>query len=260
MDMDSAIYRTLRSGFGEEADAGFPRLRRIPQSRIIQFLDYFVALAPDDQSTLLDALALRASVLFDLRSGTTFPPAPAFDRYWKAITTQGPFTGGYRYCDIKFLASIPNVPEFGGYERWIEMYQKPWVSQLAMTPREDLLPSLACLKPAKTSMLRKLVRSALKTCGFAPEVTKGAEQKYVSSSGDTVRVDFGSRVGQICYGVSAARGDIRMIKMSFESLWSQPGGWDYLTEENAARAVEFLPDFVQYLIGLTNRIAGRAST
>jgi hypothetical protein len=205
---------------------------------------------------LLDALALRGSVLFDRRPGASFPPAPAFDRYWSAVTSQGPFTGGYRYCDVKFLASIPSIPEFGGYEGWIENYQKPWASELALTPREDLLPDMTCLKPARAPLLRKLVSAALKGRGFTLETTRGAEQKYVGAAGDKVRVDFGSRVGQICYSVSAARSDIRIVMMSYESLWSQPGGWDYLTEENAARAASLLPELVEYLIGLTERAAG----
>jgi hypothetical protein len=255
--MQSGTAALLRADFGDEYEAGFPRLRRIPQTKVVQLLDYFSALHSEDQSALLDALAVRASVLFNLRPGASFPSAPAFDRYWNAVTSQGPFTGGYRYCDIKFLASIPQVPEFGGYEGWIQKYQKPWVSELALTPREDLLPDMTCLKPAKASLLRRLVGTVLKGHGFMPEMTRGAEHKYVSSSADTVRVDFGSRMGQVCYGVSAVRGDTRIIMMSYESLWGQPGGWDYLTEENAARALDLLPELVEHLIKLTERIASR---
>jgi hypothetical protein len=256
-DMQSGIVALLRADFGEEVRAGFPHLRTIPQTKVVQFLDYFASLGPDDQSALLDALALRGSVLFDLRAGAAFPPAPAFDRYWSAVTSQGPFTGGYRYCDVKFLTSVPKVPEFGGYEGWIENYQKPWASQLALTPREDLLPDMTCLKPAKAPLLRKLVNAALKGCGFTLEASRGAEQKYVSSAGDKVRVDFGSRMGQVCYSVSAARGSTRIVMMSYESLWSQPGGWDYITEENAARVIGLLPELVDYLIGLTERAVPR---
>jgi hypothetical protein len=47
--------------------------------------------------------------------------------------------------------------------------------------------------------------------------------------------------------------------LSYESLWSQPGGWDYLSEENAARSIDFLPEVVEYLIQLPERITGRTT-
>jgi hypothetical protein len=42
--------------------------------------------------------------------------------------------------------------------------------------------------------------------------------------------------------------------MSYEAMWSQPGGWDYLTEENAERSIDFLPELVDYLESLAARV------
>jgi hypothetical protein len=39
--------------------------------------------------------------------------------------------------------------------------------------------------------------------------------------------------------------------LSFES---QPGGWDQLTEENAERCIDYLPELVDYLAQFTKRI------
>ena len=256
-DVPRDIVALLRADFATEVEAGSPRLRRIPQTKVIQFLDYFANLGPEDQSALLDALALRGSVVIRPSSAVNYPSAPAFDRYWQAVTSPGPFTGGYRYCDIKSLAAIPKIPEFGSYEAWIEKCQRPGVSERALQPREDLLPNMDCLAPAKAPALRKLVRAALQGRGFAAEVTKGAAHKYVNSSGATVRVDFGSYMGQICYSVSAACAATRIVMLSYEILWSQPGGWDYLSEENAARSVDFLPELLEYLIQLPERINAR---
>jgi hypothetical protein len=62
--------------------------------------------------------------------------------------------------------------------------------------------------------------------------------------------DFGSRMGQVCYSV----GDIRSHgTLSYELLWGQPGGWDYLTEENAARSVNLLPELIDELARLLQR-------
>jgi hypothetical protein len=251
----SDIAGLLRTDFGEEAEAGFPHLSRVPQTRVVQFLDYFASLCRNDQAELLDALALRGSVLCNLSLGASFPVVPAFDRYWNTVSAPGPFTGGFRYCDVKFLALVPKIPEFGSHEDWIEKSQKPWVSELALTPRDDLLPEMSCLKPASTRLLRKLVKDTLGDRGFSPEVVRGAEHKYVRASGDKVRIDFGSYMGQLCYGVSAVRDSSRIVGLSYEALWGQAGGWDYLTEENATRAIGHLPELVEYLIRLTERIA-----
>jgi hypothetical protein len=80
--------------------------------------------------------------------------------------------------------------------------------------------------------------------------TKGAEHEYVHPSGLPVQVDFGSRMGQLCYWI----GDVRSHgALSYELLWGQPGGWDYLTEENAARSVNLLPELIDELARLLQR-------
>jgi len=145
---------------------------------------------------------------------------------------------------------VPKIKEFGGYEGWIEKTQRAWISALAFQPREDLLPDVSCLVPAKAPELRKLVKCALLARGFTAVATKGAEHEYVHPSGLPVHVDFGSRMGQLCYWVS----DIRSHgTLSYELLWGQPGGWDYLTEENASRSIDLLPELVDELARLLQR-------
>jgi hypothetical protein len=241
--MDTTAF--LRAELTAEADAGFPHLRRVPQTKIIQFLDYFAALSPGERSELLEDLAVRAAIRLQPGSASGFPPAPAWDRYWKTVNSPGPFSGGYRYCDVKLLAMVPRIREFGGYEGWIEKTQRPWVSELALQPREDLLPDLGCLVPVRAPELRKLVKGALLARGLTAEAKKGAVQEYVHPSGLPVQVDFGSRMGQLRYWVGNIHGTL-----SYELLWGQPGGWDYLTEENAARSVDLLPELIDEMARL----------
>ena len=61
----------LRAELAEEAVSGFPRLRRIPQTDIIWFLDYFAGLAKADQEGLLDTLADAAAMAFGPPWGPT---------------------------------------------------------------------------------------------------------------------------------------------------------------------------------------------
>ena len=258
--MESDIAALLRDDFEREMEAGFPLLGRSPQTKVIQFLDYFASISAKQQSALLEALAARGAVLFKLDAGSSFPSIPAFDLYWDTVTSPGPFTGGYRYCDVKFLESVPKVKEFGSYDAWIENYQKPWVSELALTPREDLLPRKENLKAAKGRFLGKLVKKELVKRGFEARTTRGAEHRYKGPAGDSIQIDFGSYSGQLCYGITSIRGNTKVYRLSYEYLWSQPGGWDYITEENASRCVNLLPTITEYLTTLTERIADLESS
>ena len=55
----------LWAELADEAASGFHRLRRIPQTDIIWFLDYFAGLSRADQDVLLDSLAESAAMAFD---------------------------------------------------------------------------------------------------------------------------------------------------------------------------------------------------
>jgi hypothetical protein len=109
--------------------------------------------------------------------------------------------------------------------------------------------------------LRKLVDAALKRL-FAPkkETLGRGEHKYsglLENSMVTVWVDLGSTfAGQLRYGVSVAndKHSVKPFRLSYESLWCQHGGWDYLTEENAERAIDLLPELVTYLATLVDRV------
>jgi hypothetical protein len=70
--------------------------------------------------------------------------------------------------------------------------------------------------PARAPGLRKLVKSALLARGFTAVATQGVEHEYVHPSGLPVHVDFGSRMGQLCYWVGDARSH---GTLSYELLW-----------------------------------------
>ncbi len=251
------MIASVRAHLGQEAEAGFPHLKRIPFTKTIQFLDYFASLHAADRADLLDALALRGEAHFFPGRDRLFPSPPAFERYWTAMTSPGPFVGGYRYVDVKSLIMIPKVPEFGGYDGWIK---SSGAFGLALQPRADLLPNMDCLKPARAPLLRKLADAALKQRGFIREkALPGGEQKYVLSSGVVVRLDFASRfLGQLRYAVSVLSAEIKAVGLSYESFWGQPGGWDYLTEENAPRSIDLLPEVIAHLIRLVDGVNERA--
>jgi hypothetical protein len=58
------VVALLRAELEDDVASGFARLRRIPQTDIIWFLDYFTGLAAAERETLLDALADSAAMAF----------------------------------------------------------------------------------------------------------------------------------------------------------------------------------------------------
>src|SRR5262249_42423592 len=133
------------------------------------------------------------------------------------------------------------------------------VAALAMQPRADLVPDKNDIRPAKTPLLRKRVDAVLGPLLPEKEKQKGGDCLYSGRWGNGVAsawVDFGSIMGQLRYGVSVTNTPhtIRMRRVSFEALWFQHGGWDYLTEENAERCIALLPELIEYLVHLADRV------
>lgn len=249
---ESVVVAMLRNHFAQEASAGFPTLLKIPQTGIFKFLDYFGTLDPAGRDALLDALALRGETHFFPGRDKRFPSAPAFDGYWEAITSYGPFFGGYRYTAVKMMSAMAKCGERGGL---------PGIAAnafgLALEPRSDFLPDVNDIRPAPASLLRKLVDAAVNRHGFARDrASKRGELKYDSPSGASVRFDFGSYLGQLSYAISVARDHARLLRVSHELLWGQPGGWDYLTEANAEQAIARLPEMIETVARLIDQTNG----
>lgn len=254
------VIALLRSDFAAEASAGFPRLKRIPCTYFIRFLDYFASLDPAAQDALLDGMARFGSAVFfptagraDYEERTQHPALQRFDTMLKSLD----FNGGYRYVDVRSLSMVARIEEFGGLDGWIKTRG---FSGLAVQPREDLLPDLRHLQPVKPTALRKLVDAAFQKL-FAARKSRsaGGHWQYTGSLGEnplTLWLDFGSQLGQLRYGVTVDNPahTIKVVRVSYESLWLHHLGWDYLTEENAGRSIDFLAEQVVHVARLADRI------
>jgi hypothetical protein len=265
-DLQSNIIAVLRTELVEEAASAFPRLKRVPCTDIIWFLDWFAALDSAEQESLLNGLARWGALgLFPKAGGPQVVEElerqhPAFARFRAPRSRMG-YKGGTRYTAVKMLSMDPGMKEIGYYH---EDYRKN-CSPLAFQPRVDLLPDLSYLRPAKAPLLRKLVNAAMAKL-FGPEKQNrpAGEIHYIGSLGASmlkVSVDFGSMLGQLRYGVSVTNPDytIKFVSLSYEQLWDANLGWDYLTEENAARSIDFLAEQVTYLVKLVDRVNGRTN-
>ena len=159
--------------------------------------------------------------------------------------------GGTRYTDIKTLAADHSFWDLNAYDpSWRER-----LTPRHFQPLPDLLPALTDLKAAKAPLLRRLCDQALSgSFGLKRQKMAGGSKYCGSIHGCevTVRIDFGSMLGQLCYSVTVTQAGERLLipQISYEMLWDVTRGWDYLTEENAARSVELLAEQVAHLTRL----------
>lgn len=244
-DRDPRIAR-LRSELAKEADAGFPHLSTIPATGAVQFVDYVDDLDAKHRVLLLDDLARHAACYADR---VVKPASAAVDRMRAALKGPGEFVGGWRYTDVRFLASVPKIPQFGGMEAWLRSY-----GARAQQPRTDLVPDTSRFVPAKAPLLRKLVNAALEADGYA-STAMGGSMRYLSPERTLVDVDFGSRMGQLRWSVAlgamkATHGLVELPFFSYEGFWGLASDWDVLTEENAQRCVARLPALIREAVRL----------
>jgi hypothetical protein len=260
----SSVLALLRAEHREEATAGFPRLKRIPKTAIIFLLDYFATMDAVEQDELLDALVRFGARMFweaqDVSEYQQLLAIPAYARYDAA--NRGPAAQcGTRYMAIKSLSMDASMRHPEGFPEGTRTH----FTSLNFQPRPDLVPDVSSLKAANAPQLRNLVDDSFRRL-FSPdkkEVEKvkspGGTYRYPGVVGNTrvtVDVDFGSRMGQVCYTVGVLGSDGKLkFPCLYEYLWGAPGGWDYLTEENAPRCIDFLAKQVVYLVGLIERIS-----
>jgi hypothetical protein len=265
-DSPSNVVSLLRAELAHEAASGFPRLRRIPQTDIIWFLDYFAGLGEVEREALLDALADSAALAFGpptipiLNERGTVDAPPGLASMVEARNSPAALWGT-RYTDLKMMSANPSMREPDGYH---ESY-RALLTPLHFQPRPDLLPDLQEMKAAKAPLVRKLVKTALtQSLGLRAEKLPGGVGKFTGRCGDcevTVRVDFGGMLSQLGYTVTlkGAAGQLLAVQISYERLWGSGGRWDYLTEENAPRSIAFFAEQLAYLADLTQRLMGRTN-
>src|SRR6202040_1427154 len=161
------VRALLRAHIGEEAQAGFPTLNRIPSSSMIKFTDYVATLTAVERDALLSTLARLNAMRFFLTLGAVQDQMtalamtePALLRY-RAATQSAPFTMGLRYEGLRMVKAML------ADRMSVEMMAQTRAT-LDFTPRDDppeqLVPDPdpAHLKPAKAPLLRKLIDKVFK--------------------------------------------------------------------------------------------------
>ena len=260
----SDIAELVRAELAQEVEAGFPVLSRIPSTGIIKFLDNFATLGLADRMSLLDALARIAAL--------NFFPAPLIARAHEQLRTtdssvirfyhgmqSGAFAYGLRYLDVRMARAAVRDPE--------SMAQMTRTrAALDFQPRDDLPELLVGSTPlrdiqtVRAPQLRKLLNPMLlKRLGAKPQKRLGGELVYEGMIGDIplrVSIIFSNLYAQMHYAVtwSIRERDLLAQRFNYEIMWGANTGWDYLTEENAARSIDLLDQLLLRLAALFERV------
>lgn len=254
-DNRAGLAEWLRTEFAAEQESGFLRLKRVPDTQVIRFLDHFGSLDNAGQSELATNLVNWSMHNFL----QTPPPNPFYEQFTQA-TAFPECARGLRYTGVNLLAGLAketsnvSLPDF---------FQAQGVTGLALVPPEGLVSDIADLVPLKPASLRRLVSASLDKL-FAPQVTDMGSETWryegvLEGCGLKLDIRFSGRMGlpQLSYN-AAVRGigrDIVVPNLCFEStLGVGFGRWDYLTAENAERSVALLVELVMWLTRLPERL------
>ena len=245
------ILEFIRREFTTEKESGFLRLKKVPDTNVKRFLDYFSTLVPQAQQALEEALPERALQIFffppDGENRTLRPDWNAnapFQQFAQAMVwTAGPKYWGVR--ELKRWAS-PNLHKIRG---------------MSIDVPEEIIRLGPTLHPVKAPELRKRIKSAfMQMFSAKPRNEGGGNWLYEGRLHDsvvTVRIDYGGRSHQLRYEVmvQAHAPAVVLKRLTFESfLGAGFGWWNYITEENLDSSIALLGEFVTYLANLPSRL------
>ncbi len=108
------LVRCLRNEFDEEYRGGFARLKRVPDTQVVCFLDHFARFTPSEQSERIAATAERSACRF---SGEQMPPSV---RSFSETVGKDKPKGGVRYTGVTLLAGLAKSKTVGGLLGWLQ--------------------------------------------------------------------------------------------------------------------------------------------
>ncbi|MBX9696021.1 MAG: sel1 repeat family protein [Cyanobacteria bacterium] len=233
----------LRSSLAAELAAGFPLLKKIPRTSIFHLLDYLETLDEEQKQLFIDGLAFFSS---DYLLVDKIAPAQRVDE-WQKHQGVGPF-----FREVNYFKKLPRYPKITSFESLDLPLTVPTLV------REEFLRTPGTVAPAKATLLRRLTDAAMSKAfanDFRQENLPGGNRVYrgtVNGNQLIVHVHFSPKgIGQLRYQVQLVlekeNAPIEGQRVSLERLWFQSDdvGWDYLTDENAERCIDVLPDLIR---------------
>ncbi len=253
-DSREALTEWLRAEFTAEQESGFPRLRRVPDTQVVHFLDRFGELECDEQAELIATLVEWSS--YQLLGAPL--PNPTYERFRQASAWPGHHRG-VRYTDLNLIAGLAKESKQATI---LDRFQSLGASGLALVPPENLVRDIADLVPIKPAPLRRRINAAFGDL-FATQVKDMGSEiwRYEGVLNDSLLkldVRFSGRMlrPQLSYSALVISNE-RVVApcLCFESaLGVGFGMWNYITVENAERSIKLLVELVEWLSQLPNRL------
>ena len=247
-----ALHRFLRGEFDTEEKSGFARLRRIPDTHVRHFLDYYTSLIPREQDALADASTLwGALTLMGNRASEHYGSIQTHSAWekWRHEMAMGKARDPHFYHSVPFLRTCVAQAKIG------RARGKP--SQVSA----ELEQYASSIRSVKAPELRKRVRAVLEPLlGLRPRKHGGGIWDYegtLRGSQVAANVNYGGWTAQLRYYVTVVSLTpvVTLERAAFEvALGAGLGDWDFIVEENVSDAIALLPELVLYVAELPARL------
>ena len=246
------LHSFLRKEFDAEAQNGFARLRRVPDTHVRHFLDYFASLNPLSQDDLADAATLWATLRLAPQAELEHREALGAHPAWKLWCDEMAMGCGrdphYYYSVIDLRMCLAQAKIDRGR------------LSISSVPKE-LEDYAASIRSVKAPALRKHVRAAFSSL-FGAKHTNigGGGWNYSGMLGGSqvmVWVDYGARHAQLSYEVAVVSAEpaLSLKRAGFEmALGAGFGQWDFIVEENVGDSMDLLSECVRYVSELPRRL------
>ena len=247
-----ALHKFLRGEFDTEARTSFARLRRVPDTHVRHFLDYYRSLNPTDQDALADGSTLWGTLGLLGPRRSERHEALNTNLAWERWTHEMVMGSGR---DPHHCYSVPLLRACIAQAKIDRSKGKP-----SSVPRE-LEEYAASIRSVKAPELRKLVRPMLRSIlGARPSRLGGGDWDYEGTIGGSrvmVGIDYGGRSAQLRYevAVQSTKPLVTFERAGFEvALGAGHGDWDFIVEENVSDSMALLGEFVTYMAELPRRL------
>lgn len=247
-----ALHEFLRGEFDAEASNGFARLKRVPDTHVRHFLDYYRSLNASDQ----DALAYASTLWGTLR---LFGPGPSEQHEalktnlawenWRNEMVMGRGREPHHYYSVPFLRTCVAQAKIDRAKG------KP------SSVSKELEEYAVSIRNVKAPELRKLVRPVLRSIlGARPFKVGGGDWDYegiINGSRVMVGIDYGGRSAQLGYEVAVQSTEplVEFKRAGFEVVLGVGHcNWDFIVEENVNDSMALLGELVTYVADLPKRL------
>jgi hypothetical protein len=245
-DPQRAVFDFLRAEFDGEWQTDFARLRRIPSTYILKFLDYFAGQPLDEQSALAEDLARNALCVFFPGQVHLLHPYTSGKAAYRRYVDTMPLIWDWKYMGTRLLRS------FLAEDNRSQIYSLP----------DEVRRQAEAIVPTSASAIRRVVRARFaQLFGTTAINLGGGNWRYEGHFQDIalrVEIDYGGRSDQLRYWVSAFS-PIRQItlnRLSFEAMMGFPTqtSWDNLEQGNLYPSIALLGELVTYCAELPARL------